>query len=313
MNQICFDGQVVVITGAGGGLGRTYALELARRGASIVVNDLGGNVDGIGHSVSRADGVVQEIREAGGNAVPNYDSVATSEGAESIVQAAVDNFGRVDVVISNAGNLRNAHIEDVTDVDIDAIHDVHFKGALYVSRAAFRHMKAQGYGRILFTASASGLFGNPDQVAYASAKASMIGLTNVFALEGETFGIKVNALLPMAASRMAEKMDPEQLQQFAELNDAFGSAVTPEFITPLVVFLVSKECQATKSFYSAVSGRFARVVIGLTKGWLGPRDQPASVEDVAAHFEEIEDSAVLDEPGNLVDELRILAKYVRAS
>lgn len=311
MEHINFDGQVAVITGAGGGLGRTYALELARRGAAVVVNDLGGNVAGEGASTSMADAVVEEIKADGGKAVANYDSVADSAGAEAIVQAALDHFGRVDIVINNAGNLRNAYIENVSDDDIDALHSVHFKGAMYVSRAAYRHMKAQGYGRILFTASAAGLFGNPDQVAYGAAKASQVGLTNLFALEGAAHGIKANALIPMAASRMAEKMDPEQLQQFVELNSAFGDAVTPEFITPLVVYLVSKNCTATKSIYSAVAGRYARVVIGLTKGWLGPRDTPAAVEDVAAHFDEVEDRSIIDEPSCLVNELELLAAHIR--
>lgn len=312
MTSIRFDQQVAVVTGAGGGLGRTYALELAARGAAVVVNDLGGNISGDGSGTSMADSVVNEILAAGGKAIANYDSVADSKGANAIVQAALENFGRIDIVINNAGNLRNAYIEDLSDEDIDSLHAVHLKGSIYVSRAAYRHMKQQGYGRILFTASAAGIFGNPEQAAYAAAKSGMVGLTNVFGMEGEAHGIKTNALLPMAASRMAEKMDTAQLQQFAELNTTFGNAVTPDYITPLVVYLVSSECTANKSIYSAVSGRFAKVVIGLTKGWLGPRDAPASVEDVATHFGEIEDRSIVDVPYNLVDELKILAEHVRA-
>ncbi|NKI15989.1 SDR family NAD(P)-dependent oxidoreductase [Spongiibacter sp. KMU-166] len=312
MTSIRFDQQVAVVTGAGGGLGRTYALELAARGAAVVVNDLGGNISGDGAGTSMADSVVAEILAAGGKAVANYDSVADSKGADAIIQTALDKFGRVDIVINNAGNLRNAYIDKLSDDDIDSLHSVHLKGSLYVSRAAFHHMKQQGYGRILFTSSAAGVFGNPEQAAYAAAKAGMVGLTNVFGIEGEAHGIKTNTLLPMAASRMAEKMDPAQLQQFAELNATFGNALTPDYITPLVVYLVSRECEANKSIYSAVAGRFAKVVIGLTKGWLGPRDAPASVEDVAAHFADIEDQTVVDEPCSLVDELQIIAKHVRA-
>lgn len=311
MEQIRFDDQVAVVTGAGGGLGRTYALELARRGAAVVVNDLGSNVDGTGATHSMADTVVAEIEAAGGRAVANYDSVGTPDGGENIVATALEHFGRLDICINNAGNLRNAHIEDLTDEDLDALHTVHLKGAVHVSRPAFKLMKQQGYGRFLFTASAAGLFGNPEQAAYGSAKAAMIGLSNVFALEGEAHGIHSNVLLPMAYSRMAEKMDAGQMERLAEINSAFGEAVTPEFITPLVIYLVSRGCPATRAAYSAVAGRYARLTIGLTQGWLGPRDKPASVEDVASHFADIEDRSVIDEPGSLINELEIIARHIR--
>jgi NAD(P)-dependent dehydrogenase (short-subunit alcohol dehydrogenase family) len=197
--EMSFDGRVCIITGAGGGLGRSHALELARRGGSILVNDLGGSVNGTGSSSSAAQRVVDEITSVGGHAVANHDSVATSEGGNAIVQAALDAFGRVDVLVNNAGILRDQAFHKMDPTAMDAVVDVHLKGALYVSQPAFRLMREQGYGRIVNTSSASGLFGNFGQANYGAAKAGLAGLTRVLALEGAGHGIKVNAIAPIAS------------------------------------------------------------------------------------------------------------------
>lgn len=317
MSKVDFTGRVAIVTGAGGGLGRTYALEMARCGAAVVVNDLGGTFEGRGSSHSMADQVVQEIVSAGGKAVASYDSVATPAGGEAIVKAALDAFGRVDAVINNAGTLRNAPFDELPDATIDAMLDVHLKGAFYVSRPAFRVMKKQGYGRFVFASSAAGMFGNGQQAAYGAAKAGLVGLTHVLSLEGAAHGIKCNALLPTAASRMGEAMDPKQLEEFGALFAAvggkLGNATEPRFVTPLVVYLASEACQSTHAIYSATWGRYARVFIGVCDGWLGPRDEPASADDIAAHWAQIESRDRYSEMGSLADEFRALARQINMS
>jgi NAD(P)-dependent dehydrogenase (short-subunit alcohol dehydrogenase family) len=206
MSEIRFDGRVAIVTGAGGGLGRTYALELARRGARVVVNDKGGAADGTGSGSSMADAVVKEIREAGGSAVASYDSVSTPEGGSAIVKTAVDAFGRVDVVINNAGILRDKTFAKLEPENLEVVLDVHLKGAFFVSQPAFRLMKEQGYGRFLFTASNAGIFGNFGQTNYGAAKMGLVGLSNVLALEGAKNGITSNVLAPMARTRLTESL-----------------------------------------------------------------------------------------------------------
>lgn len=316
MTDIRFDHQVAIVTGAGGGLGRHYARELARRGAAVVVNDLGGSFDGKGGGHAMADVVCEEIRQAGGQAVPSYDSVGTAAGGEGIVQTAMKAFGRVDVVINNAGHLRNAPFGEVPQGDLDSLLEVHLKGAFYVSQPAFKVMKRQGYGRFLFTASGAGFFGNPDQAAYAAAKTGMLGLMNVVAIEGAAHGIKANALLPSAASRMIEAMQPEQKAQyetiFKDLQPLVQNALDPAFVMPLVVYLVSRQCDSSHAAYAASWGRFARVFIGLGEGWAGPRDQPATVEQVAEHWSEITNVQNFAELGQLNDEYAQLAQRFAA-
>lgn len=315
MTNVRFDGRVAIVTGAGGGLGRTYALDLARRGASVVVNDLGSTFDGKGSSTSMADSVVDEIRTAGGKAVASYDSVATPAGGAAIVQKAVDAFGRLDVLINNAGTLRNAPLDELPDGTIDAMIEVHLKGAFYVTRPAFRQMKARKYGRILFASSAAGMFGNDEQSAYGAAKAGTVGLMNVLSQEGKAHGVFCNALLPTAASRMGEAMSAELMQAsmevFADAGPDAAGAVTPPFVTPLVTYLVSEACQSTHGIYSATMGRYARVFIGACDGWLGPRDTPASAEDIAAHFDEICSTKSYSIPASLLDEFREIIKLIK--
>ncbi len=203
---IRFDGRVAIVTGAGSGLGRDYATELAKRGAKVVVNDLGGSGAGTGASHRPADAVVNAIRSAGGEAVASHDSVATRSGGEAIVRTALDAFGRVDIVINNAGFLRNNRFEDLSDSQIDAIVDVHLKGAFYVSQPAYRVMAANKYGRFIFTGSASAMFGHAWQANYAAAKGGLMGLSHIVAIEGSAHGIHSNLMLPNANSRLADEM-----------------------------------------------------------------------------------------------------------
>jgi NAD(P)-dependent dehydrogenase (short-subunit alcohol dehydrogenase family) len=306
MSQVRFDGRVAIVTGAGGGLGRTYALELAKRGAAVVVNDLGGTFDGRGSSHSMADKVVDEIRQAGGKAVSSYDSVATPAGGEAIVAKAVEAFGGVDVIINNAGTLRNAPFHELPDATIDAMIEVHLKGAFYVTRPAYRVMKERKYGRILFASSAAGMLGNDEQAAYGAAKAGLVGLMNVLSQEGRAHNVFCNALMPTAESRMGEAMAQWQMKEIGALYqgvaDKLGHSMTPAFVTPLVVYLVSEACKSTHAIYSATMGRYARVFIGMSEGWMGPRNAPATADDIAAHFDQISRTDKFFVPDSLTDE-----------
>jgi NAD(P)-dependent dehydrogenase (short-subunit alcohol dehydrogenase family) len=292
VSEISFDGRVAIVTGAGGGLGRTYALELARRGAQVVVNDLGGSVNGEGGSDAAAQRVVDEIKATGGDAVPNYHSVSTPEGGESIVKTAVDAFGKVDVVINNAGILRDKSFAKLSWEDLDAVLDVHLKGAFYVSQPAFKVMKENGYGRFVFTSSNSGIFGNFGQANYGAAKAGLVGLSNVIAIEGAKAGILSNVLMPVAATRMTEEI----------LGD-FMEAVKPELVTPLVTFLASEACTFTHETFSAAGGRFARVFIGLAPGWYGGKGHVPTAEDVLDNLAQIENQEGYIVPTSTGDEL----------
>lgn len=316
MQDIRFDQQVAIVTGAGGGLGRHYALELARRGAAVVVNDLGGAFDGKGGGNAMADQVCQEIRAAGGKAVPNYDSVASAAGGEAIVRTALDAFGKVDIVINNAGHLRNAAFGEIPQGDLDSLIEVHLKGAFYVSQPAFKVMKQQGYGRFLFTASGAGYFGNPEQAAYAAAKTGMLGLMNVVSIEGAAHGIKANALLPSAASRMIEAMKPEHRAHyenvFRDIAPLVKNAIDPQYVMPLVLYLVSSACDSSHSTFTAAWGRFARVFVGPGLGWAGPRETPATPEQVASHWAQINDPTGFTELAQLNDEYAALAQRFAA-
>lgn len=320
MTDIQFDGRVAIVTGAGGGLGRGYALELARRGAKVVVNDLGGSPSGVGASASAAQRVVQEIIDFGGEAVASTDSVATRAGGAAIVQTALDTWGKVDVLISNAGFLRNNRFEDLTDDEIDPIVDVHLKGAFYVGQPAYRAMRAGGYGRILFTGSSSGAFGHAWQANYAASKAGMIGLSNTVAIEGSAYGIQSNVLLPNALSRLEEVMTPGYMEipAFAEALQStdFSFAdgrMTPEFTVPLAVYLVSEACTATQGIYSSNSGRYSRVRLAEAEGWVSPAGTtPPAVEDIAANFHEVSELRDFSLPAHNYDEFTIAAKVARA-
>jgi len=301
MSEIRYDGRVAVITGAGGGLGKTYALEMARRGAKVVVNDLGGKADGTGAGHSMADQVVEEIKKAGGEAVANYDSVSTPEGGEAIIQSALDAFGKVDVVVNNAGILRDKTFVKLTPEELGIVIDVHLKGAFYVSQPAFRAMKEKGYGRFIFTSSAAGILGNFGQTNYGAAKMGLVGLMNVLSVEGAKYNIKCNAIAPTARTRMTEEL----LGPLAPLLD-------PETVTPLVVYLGSEACELTHEIFSVGGGRFARMFIGLTPGWVAEARAKVSADDIAAHIDQIRDPEGYTIPANITDELRILSKVLKA-
>lgn len=319
MTDISFEGRVAIITGAGNGLGRDYALEMARRGAKVVVNDLGGSGSGQGESHQAADQVVEEIRGAGGEAVANYDSVSTREGGAAIVQTAIDSFGKVDICINNAGFVRNNRFEDLTDEQIDSILDVHLKGAIYVAQPAYKVMRQNGYGRFLFTGSASAMFGHAWQANYASAKGGLMGLSHVVALEGSAYGITSNLLLPTAQSRLAAEMDAGfmEIPEFAKsVESADFSASTDRievpFNTPLAVYLVSEQCTSTHGIYSQNSGRYAKVRICAVDGWVAPMGStPPTVEDVAAHFDRISDASIYHEPLTVYEEFKAVAAAAR--
>jgi len=278
MADIRFDGRVAIVTGAGAGLGRTYALSLAARGAKVVVNDLGGARDGSGSSTSAADTVVEEIKKAGGEAVANYDSVATVEGGENIVKTAVDNFGKVDIVINNAGILRDKSFVKMTEGEWDLVLAVHLKGAYCVTQPAFRIMKENGYGRIINTASGAGLYGNFGQSNYCSAKMGVVGLMNNIAIEGAKYNIKCNTIAPIAASRLTEDIMPPDL--FKKLQ--------PEFITPLVLYLVSEDNQATKMIFNCAAGWFSRTEILCAPGiCIGDGKREIPVEEIRDNWDKI--------------------------
>ncbi len=297
MSDIRFDGRVAVITGAGGGLGRTYALELARRGAKVVVNDLGGKPDGTGASQSMADKVVGEIESAGGTAVANYDSVSTPDGGKGIIQTALDSFGTIDIVINNAGILRDKTFVKMTVEEIDLVLDVHLRGAFYVTQPAFQVMKEKGYGRIVFTSSGAGIFGNFGQTNYGAAKMGLVGMMNVLAVEGAKYNIKCNAIAPTAKTRMTE-----------DLLGPMAEFVAPETVTPMVVYLSSEDCQTTHEIFSIGGGRFARIFIGVTPGWFAGKGAAVSADDVAAQLEKIRNTDGYTIPSNIGDELGLIMK-----
>ncbi len=300
MSEIRFDDRVAVITGAGGGLGKTYALMLAARGAKVVVNDLGGARDGSGAGSSMADQVVSEIRAGGGQAVASYDSVATPESGERIVQTALDTFGRVDIVINNAGILRDKSFAKLLPEDLGLVLDVHLKGAFHVSQPAFRYMKDHSYGRFLFTSSAAGIFGNFGQTNYGAAKMGLVGLSNVLAVEGAKYNIRSNVIAPIAKTRLT-----------TELLGPLADLLEPEHVTPLATYLVSEPCELTHEVISVGGGRFARVFTGLAPGWTGPRGQVASPENVRDHLDQIMNPEGYTIPKNINDETMLIVQALQ--
>ncbi|MFP6656468.1 MAG: SDR family oxidoreductase [Myxococcota bacterium] len=295
MSEIRFDDRVAVITGAGGGLGRTYALEFAKRGAKVVVNDLGGAADGSGAGTSMADQVVKEISEAGGTAVSNYDSVATPEGGEAIIQTALDNFGQVDIVINNAGVLRDKSFAKLSQAELELVIDVHLKGAFFVSQPAFRAMKERNYGRFVHTSSAAGIFGNFGQSNYGAAKMGLVGLSNVISVEGAKNNIKSNVIAPIALTRMTE-----------DLLGPMAENVKADCVTPLTVFLSSEACETTHSIYSVGGGRYARIFIGMGQGWIKGAGEAATVEEIGANWDAIDSQEGYIVPESIADEMKAL-------
>jgi NAD(P)-dependent dehydrogenase (short-subunit alcohol dehydrogenase family) len=278
LSDLRFDDRVAVVTGGGRGLGRAYALLLASRGAKVVVNDIGGGLSGDGADEGPADQVVAEIRAAGGDAVASTDSVATADGGRAIITAALDHYGRIDVLVHNAGNVRRGSLKEMTYDDFDAVLDVHLRGAFHVVRPAFPHMCAAGYGRVVLTSSIGGLYGNHGVANYAAAKAGIIGLTNVVALEGAAEGVRCNAIVPGALTRMAEGLD----------TSAYPP-MDPDLVAPAVGWLAHESCSVTGELYVAIAGRVARAFLAETPGVYKPE---WSIEDVAAGIDAIRDDSV---------------------
>ncbi len=293
MTELGFDGKVAIITGAGGGLGKQHALLLASRGALVVVNDLGGAVDGTGADVGAAQLVVDEITAAGGEAVADGNSVATPEGGAAIVQTAIDAFGRVDIVVNNAGILRDKSFSNMNSELLDPVIDVHLRGAFHVTQPAWQHMREQNYGRIISTSSSSGLFGNFGQTNYGAAKMGLVGFTRVLAVEGVKYGIKANAIAPLALTRMTEP-----------LLGPLGEKVAPERVSPLVAYLAHESCEATGRVFSVGGGRIAEVFIGEAQGFHSPELTP---ELVAENWDAITDRDGYVVPATSADETALYA------
>jgi NAD(P)-dependent dehydrogenase (short-subunit alcohol dehydrogenase family) len=310
--DIRFDGQVVIVTGAGNGLGRAHALELGRRGALVVVNDLGGATDGTGGGHRAADFVVEEITRAGGQAVPSYDSVATDEGCRNLAATALAAGGRIDAVVHNAGILRNSTFDEMTDERWFPVVETHLFGGFYLSRAVWPTMKAAGYGRLVFTSSASGLWGRIEGANYGSAKAGLVGLCNVLALEGEAHGILANAVLPVGSSRLGGAPEASDTSPEAEAvrSQARAGRMAPEWVTPLVAYLASSQCNRTHHYYSAIRGRYARAFVGVTDGWVSPGSEPPTAEELLAHLATIEDRESYVIPRDTFDEVAIASQRV---
>ncbi|MCP4350890.1 MAG: SDR family NAD(P)-dependent oxidoreductase [Desulfobacterales bacterium] len=299
MGKMNFEGRVAVITGAGGGLGRVYALEMAKRGAKVVINDLGGSRDGSGQgSASPAEKVVQEIRDMGGEAVPNYDNVATPEGGENIIKTALDAFGRVDIVVNNAGILRDKSFLKMEPENWNALISVHLNGAYNVTRPAFRVMKENNYGRIIMTTSAAGLYGNFGQTNYSAAKMGLVGLMNTLKLEGMRNNIKVNTVAPLAGSRLTEDIMPPDL--FEKMK--------PEFVSPLVLYLASEDCKETGAVFNAGMGYYNRAAVLTGPGVnLGDAENPPSPEDILENWNKINS---MDNASELNDANSALAAFM---
>jgi NAD(P)-dependent dehydrogenase (short-subunit alcohol dehydrogenase family) len=293
VDMIDFQDRVAVVTGAGRGLGREHSLLLASRGAAVVVNDLGGSTEGTDASQSPADEVVTEIRAAGGVAVAEYSSVASPEGGEAIIAKALDEFGRVDIVINNAGILRDRTFSKLEWSNLDAVVDVHLKGAFYVTRPAFNHMREQGYGRIVLTASNAGILGNFGQTNYGAAKLGLVGLMNVLKLEGAKYGIKVNTIAPVAKTRMTEDL-------LGPLADHFD----PESVAPVVAYFASEACDFSGEVWSVGGGSVSRFFIGLTDGYYKHpgNEGPLTVDDVAGNVATIRDEDGYIVPYSVQDE-----------
>jgi NAD(P)-dependent dehydrogenase (short-subunit alcohol dehydrogenase family) len=276
---IRFDDRVAVVTGAGQGLGRSHALFLARRGAKVVVNDVGVAVDGAGNDTAPAEAVVAEIRAGGGEAVASFASVAERDTAAAIVRQAIDAFGKIDILVNNAGILRDASFHEMSFDDFEAVIRVHLLGSFYVTRAAFPVMRDNGYGRIVMTSSAAGLYGNPDQANYAAAKLAVVGLMNALKAEGRQSNVLVNTISPVADTRMGAGVFP----------DYFKELVRPELVSAAVAYLCSEECTASGDVITAAAGYFAKAQMVECAGVAFPPDSEVTPEMIAERYAEISD------------------------
>lgn len=291
-----YDGQVAVVTGAGNGLGKQYALFYASRGAKVVVNDLGGTFNGKpGASASVADIVVQEIKDAGGEAVPNYDSV---ENGDRIIKTAIDAYGRVDILVNNAGILRDVTLRNMKDEDWDVIIDVHVNGAMKTARAAWPFMRKQRGGKVINTSSASGLFGNFGQSNYAAAKMALVGFTETLAKEGAKYNIHCNALAPAAASRLTQTVWPPEMMD----------VMKPDYVVPLVGVLTHPSCSETGSIFEAGIGHYSKVRWERSKGFIARPDESMTGDLVLRNHDRIVDYTNAEHPKNVADSMALLER-----
>ena len=295
MSDLSFDGRVAIVTGAGRGLGRAYALLLAARGARVVVNDLGGSTAGDGADAEPAESVAEEIRAAGGQAVADTHDIATPAGGQAVVETAIDRFGRIDVVVNNAGIVRWGALPDVEPADLERHLAVHLMGSFHTTRAAWPHLVAQRYGRVVLTTS-SGLFGLANNLSYAAAKAGLIGLARSAKLAGEPHGITANLIAPAARTRMA--------------GDGPGPDLPSEAVAPMVAVLAHESCPVSGEVYTAGAGRFARLFIASTPGYLHT-GSPVTPEDVAGNWAAINDETGYFVPADLLGWSREFLRHLR--
>ncbi|WP_158019748.1 MULTISPECIES: SDR family NAD(P)-dependent oxidoreductase [Mycolicibacterium] len=300
MTTVSFADRVVLVTGGGRGLGAAYCREVARRGAAVVVADNGCDVDGNGSDPTPANDVVAEIVADGGRAVACVEDVSTEKGGQMAVELAEGEFGRLDAIVANSGNVFNAPVDDWPTERFESLLRHHLLGAFHVVRPGFEVMKRARYGRIVLVASAAGIFGQHGMLGYSTAKTGMLGLMNVLSLEGADFGIATNAIMPMARTRMADAVtgvgadDPD--------GSAFLDTLRQDQVAPVVAYLASEACTQTQTVFSAFMGRVAAVQIGISRGWTSP-DGSLSAEDVAEHLPEILDTTGLLVPRTLYDEM----------
>ncbi|MGZ4708096.1 MAG: SDR family NAD(P)-dependent oxidoreductase, partial [Acidimicrobiales bacterium] len=288
-----FDGRVAVVTGAGRGIGRAHALLLADRGASVVVNDLGGSMDGVGEDAGPASSVADEIVAAGGAAVADSSDVATAAGGQALIDAAVERFGRIDIVVNNAGIVRWAGFPEADLDNLERHLAVHGAGSFNTTRAAWPHLVDQGYGRIVMTTS-TGMFGLPNNLSYATAKAAVIGLTRSLTTAGAAHGIKINLIAPAAMTRMAGQTDDP-----ADSSGGGPAPMAPDLVAPMVAFLAHEDCPVSGEIYAAGAGRFARIFIASTVGYVHPEPEP-TIEDVARNWATINDETGYYLPADLM-------------
>ena len=277
MTELRFDGRVAVITGGARGLGRAYALLLAARGAKVVINDIGVSMSGEGESAGPAEELVTEITALGGTAIANTNSVATPEGGKAIIGAALDSFGRIDIVIHNAGNVRRGMLHEISYEDFSAVVDVHLRGGFHVLREACPHMLAQKYGRIIMTSSINGLYGKSNNVNYAISKAALVGLSHTAAIEGQNHNVKSNVIVPAAVTRMSDGIDTSQFPP-----------MDPALVAPAVCWLAHEDCSVSGEVYAAMAGRIARAYLAETTGVYQPE---WTIEAVAEQIGAIRDTA----------------------
>lgn len=294
MSDMRYDGKVAVVTGAGQGLGRSHAMFLASRGAQVVVNDLGGSTDGSGTSQTPAQKVCDEIKAAGGAAVANYDSVSSEAGARAIIDSAVKAYGRIDILVNNAGILRDKALKNAGEAELKPVIDVHLYGTIWCTLAAWNRMLDQGYGRVVNTTSAAGLFGNFGQTNYGAAKMGIVGFSHVAAIEGAKANVKVNVIAPAARTRMTE-----------QLLGPMADKLAPELVTPVVGYLAHESCEISGEIYSCGGGRVGRVFVGVVPGYYKPQ---LSVEDVRDNLATIRDTSKFVIPKNAMEEIGLLMK-----